>query len=290
MKNTFFPTRADINMFAFDIDGTLLNSVHEATDATCEALRKLASAGIRVVLATGRRYRDALPLADMFQIELPLVTASGALVKSPGDHSTRFIAKFSEGVLEELLCALISEGHEPIAYTDSYLEGFDFYCRSTDVSLCKKSGVEEYLHRNRSLARVSDSFETVPPAGIFAGFAMGDRDEMLHLENILRNRWPHHVSLHTIRSPRYRDWMCEFAPAGVTKWSAVVDVAKSVGIDPATICAVGDDTNDIPMLRCARFGVAMGNASIDVQAAANWVAPSHDEDGVADLVDRILRD
>lgn len=64
-------------MFAFDIDGTLLNSVHEATDATCEALRKLASAGIRVVLATGRRYRDALPLADMFQIELPLVTASG---------------------------------------------------------------------------------------------------------------------------------------------------------------------------------------------------------------------
>ena len=230
MKNTFFPTRADINMFAFDIDGTLLNSVHEATDATCEALRKLASAGIRVVLATGRRYRDALPLADMFQIELPLVTASGALVKSPGDHSTRFIAKFSEGVLEELLCALISEGHEPIAYTDSYLEGFDFYCRSTDVSLCKKSGVEEYLHRNRSLARVSDSFETVPPAGIFAGFAMGDRDEMLHLENILRNRWPHHVSLHTIRSPRYRDWMCEFAPAGVTKWSAVVDVAKSVKV------------------------------------------------------------
>lgn len=80
------------------------------------------------------------------------------------------------------------------------------------------------------------------------------------------------------------------APAGVTKWSAVVDVAKSVGIDPETICAVGDDTNDIPMLRCARFGVAMGNASIDVQAAANWVAPSHDEDGVADLVDRILRD
>ena len=57
---------------------------------------------------------------------------------------------------------------------------------------------------------------------------------------------------------------------------------------PAAICAVGDDVNDIPMIKNAGLGVAMGHARLEVRGAADLVTGGHDEDGVAMLVDRVL--
>ena len=76
------PTR----LLVLDVDGTVTNSRHEVTTATCEAVERIRAAGIRVVLATGRRYRDTLPVAARLGISGPLITASGALVKQRHQH------------------------------------------------------------------------------------------------------------------------------------------------------------------------------------------------------------
>ena len=86
-------------LLAIDIDGTLVNSRNELTPATCAALERVSTAGIRVVLATGRRYSHALPLVEPLGIRVPLVTASGALVKDPTDHSTLYRAEFEPQAL-----------------------------------------------------------------------------------------------------------------------------------------------------------------------------------------------
>ena len=117
---------------------------------------------------------------------------------------------------------------------------------------------------------------------------MGTHAEMIDLERMLVAAWPGQLSLHTIRSPRYRDWMCEIAPAGVTKWSGVLSLAGPWGIDPAAICAVGDDVNDLPMIRGAGLGIAMGNATADVLAAADRVVATHDEGGIAEVAELLL--
>jgi hydroxymethylpyrimidine pyrophosphatase-like HAD family hydrolase len=91
-----------------------------------------------------------------------------------------------------------------------------------------------------------------------------------------------------LRSPRYSGFICEFAPEGVTKWSAILRLASEWGIDENEICAVGDDVNDIAMIRAARLGVAMGNAQPAVKAAADRIAPTHDEDGLARVVEWLL--
>jgi hypothetical protein len=127
-----------------------------------------------------------------------------------------------------------------------------------------------------------------PPDGIFAGFAMGTKSQMLRLADELLSRWNDELSIHVLRSPRYTGYMCEIAPAGVSKWSGVLHVAEQFGITCEQICAVGDDVNDIPMIRGAGLGVAMGNALDEVKAAADHVAPGHDTDGLVAVVDWLL--
>ena len=88
-----------VRLLAIDIDGTLVNSRDELTEATRQALRRACAAGIKIVLATGRRYSRALPLVEPLGLDLPLVTASGALIKHPLDHRTLFQAAFEPSLL-----------------------------------------------------------------------------------------------------------------------------------------------------------------------------------------------
>ena len=80
----------------------------------------------------------------------------------------------------------------------------------------------------------------------------------------------------------------QLAPAGVTKWSAIRRLATEWGIADAEIFVVGDDVNDIPMIRAAGLGVAMGNALPEVKAAADRIAPAHDHDGLVNVVEWLL--
>ncbi len=284
------PPPSAIRLLVLDIDGTLTDSGHAVRDTTCRALERVRGAGIRVMLATGRRYRDALPIVERLAITEPLVTASGGLVKRPSDHATLHRASFARGILPQVLDLAVAAGHEPVIYTDSFAEGFDFHCRSLDAAVVPPAGggFGEYLGRNLHLARVAPDLHHAPPDNAFAGFVMGPREAMAALEASLDAAFPSLLSLHTIRSPRYSEWMCEIAPAGVTKWSGVTMVADSLGITADEICAVGDDLNDLPMIRAAGLGIAMGNAREELLHAADRVVGTHDGTGIADVVDLVL--
>src|SRR5262245_37663031 len=120
-------------MLALDIDGTLVNSRDELTPATRAAIQRACEAGIRVVLATGRRYSKALHLVEPLKLHVPLISASGALIKDPVDHRTLFRAEFLPGVLEDTLRIVAATGHDAVLYADTFAEGFDFYCQRLEV-------------------------------------------------------------------------------------------------------------------------------------------------------------
>jgi hydroxymethylpyrimidine pyrophosphatase-like HAD family hydrolase len=81
----------------------------------------------------------------------------------------------------------------------------------------------------------------------------------------------------------------EISAAGVTKASGVAAVAESLGVAAADVIAFGDAPNDLPMLLWAGRAVAVANAHSDVKAVAGEHAPSNDDDGVADVIERLLR-
>ena len=73
----------------------------------------------------------------------------------------------------------------------------------------------------------------------------------------------------------------EVIPSCINKGQGVLDTCNSLGIDPKDTFAFGDAENDIPMLRTAGLGVAMGNASPAVKEAADHITLSNNEDGIA---------
>jgi len=239
-----------------------------------------------VVLATGRRYSRTLHLVEPLGIDVPLVTASGALVKDPLDHRTLFRAEFGPGVLSRALEVIDACGFEPVVCADTYHAGFDFYCRTTEVA---SPELGEYLRMNPDCGRLWPPLLTEPPPDVFAAFTMGTKEQMSGVDRALEEALPGKLSTHVLRSPKYVGFMCEVAPAGVTKWSAIRRLAHSWGVAEPEICAVGDDVNDIPMIQAAGLGVAMGNALPEVKAAADRIAPSHDDNGLARVVDWLLK-
>jgi len=279
----FMPTR--YRLLAIDVDGTLVNSSDDLTPATRAALRRAIAAGVHVVLATGRRYSHTLHLVEPLGISAALITASGALVKDPADHRTLFKTEFDAPLLGDMLAILDGAGYDALLNADTFAEGFDFFQPGEPR---ENRYLAEYLALNPGCGRVWPDFFISPPPGIFAGFVMGSRDAMLGVQRELQASLPGQVTTHVLRSPRYRGFMCELAPAGVTKWSAVHRLASQWGIADCEICAVGDDVNDIPMIRAAGLGVAMGNAVPEVKAAADRIAPTHDHDGLVEVVSWLL--
>jgi len=76
----------------------------------------------------------------------------------------------------------------------------------------------------------------------------------------------------------------------VNKWHGLTQVAALLGLDVSRLVAVGDDVNDIAMLKHARIGVAMGNARPGAIAVADRVIGTNDQDALADLIDSLLEE
>jgi hydroxymethylpyrimidine pyrophosphatase-like HAD family hydrolase len=272
-------------LLAIDIDGTLVNSRDELTPAVRAALGDAAAAGIRLVLATGRRFSRTLHLVEPLGIDVLLVTGNGTLVKDPLDHRTLYQASFDRGVLRRLLAVTVRCGYAPVVHADTFADGFDFYCESLSVG---SPELLDYFERNPGHGRPWPNLAADPPPGVYAGFTMGTLEEMLGLEAAIHREMPGEVTTGVLRSPHYAGYICELAPAGDTKWSAIRRLAADWGIREDEICAVGDDINDIAMIREAGLGVAMGNAAPIVKEAADRVAPTHDEDGIVEVVRWLL--
>jgi hydroxymethylpyrimidine pyrophosphatase-like HAD family hydrolase len=82
--------------------------------------------------------------------------------------------------------------------------------------------------------------------------------------------------------------LVEGLPRGLNKSVGLAWLAEHLGIARDEVLAVGDNDNDVEMLRWAGVGVAMGNSSPAALAAADWVAPDVSADGAAIALERYL--
>ena len=87
---------------------------------------------------------------------------------------------------------------------------------------------------------------------------------------------------------RSEPFFMEIVPIGIDKAKSLDRLLDKLGMDSTKLVACGDGFNDVSMVNFAGMGVAMANACAETKAVANYIAPSCDEDGVADAIKKFF--
>jgi len=96
------------------------------------------------------------------------------------------------------------------------------------------------------------------------------------------------VKTHLLHNKNYGGYILELVSPSSDKWAALAQVAADAGIVPREIAAIGDDVNDIDLVRRAGLGIAMANGAEQTRAAADLVVRSNAEEGVVEAIERVL--
>ncbi|AFZ12976.1 Cof-like hydrolase [Crinalium epipsammum PCC 9333] len=269
-----YPNREnlDIKLLVLDIDGTISGESNQIKEPVKQAIKAAQASGVQVAIATGRMYRSALRFHQDVGSSLPLIAYQGAWIQDP----------ITQNVHRHLPVS-IETAHQLLDYFEQpelrSLLSVHFYIN--DQLYVRELTRETVIYAGRSNIEpiaVGD-LRTVLTTAPTKVLALSDDIALIEkLLGSLRQRYtPAELYLTTSVATFF-----EATNPLVNKGTAVRYLAEEMlGLNAANVMTIGDNFNDLEMLQYAGVGVAMGNAPADVQAIANWVAPSVEQDGAA---------
>lgn len=266
-----------IKLVAIDLDGTLLNTKHEVSLSNKKAILEAKNAGVKVVLCTGR------PLKGMTHIlaECNLleegdlgITYNGGLIQwtRSGDTLSQ-ITHTKEDVLSAY--RLSQEMKMPINFIDLETVYEPSYPQNRE-SL--------YPTIMKALPFKPIDIDTLPEFFAINKMVMCWHADDLN-EAIAKIPAEYHERFTIMKS---QPILLEILPKSVDKGKGLAMLAEQLDLTVDEIMALGDEENDLAMVKYAGLGVAMGNATDEVKRSAQFVTKSNDEDGVAYAINKFV--
>lgn len=267
---------------ALDLDGTLLTSDKRVTERARHAIARLTAEGIRVVIATGRPPRSAMPFARALAAGTPTVVFNGAAVVAAPDGAA------TEGAATDGVAAAASVSVRVLNTLDRQvvLAAVErLRARVPDAELALESASGWFVERwEPSDVGSGLRLDAAEPTGVGrierfiddGAIKLLARHQELDAETMAAAVEDLAVSA-TWSAPR----LLEVLHPAVDKRAALATLCDEYGIAASQVAAFGDQHNDRGMLAWAGLGVAMANADARAIAAADIVTASNDEDGVA---------
>jgi Cof subfamily protein (haloacid dehalogenase superfamily) len=272
-------------MVAIDLDGTLLRKDGTMGERTRRALQAAAKQRIKVVICTGRRFRTTLPILAELQLAVPVIVHGGQLIKDAGTYETLHHNYLPRDLSLDAVKFLKAHGVTPIVYVDLFTQGIDIYLDN------ERDGHPfhlKYLERNRAHCHfVGDVTRVFCPLTIHVG-ALADRESLERLDARLNREFGASVRHLVMNNTNNEGAFLEIMTPGNSKWRALSQLIETEGFIPEEVICIGDEVNDLEMIRHAGLGVAMGNAIPAVKAVADYITRSNEEDGVAHVVEQFL--
>lgn len=271
-----------IKLLALDIDGTLLTPYGEITPRNSAAITHARQSGVQIVLVTGRRFNSAREVARRIGVGAPLISHNGALTKNvetletldyhPLDvEDARAIIGFGRECGVDMVCC-----DDPDGLGMMVIEGISD----------KNKSMHGYLNKYQdSVSVVSDLLEYVDHAPIqimFSGGCEPMDDFALRLKMGIGDR----IQLFKTRYRSADLTILDALGAAASKGASLESIAKRHNVSREEVMAVGDNHNDLTMLRYAGLGVVMANAEEELKHMGFELTLSNEEDGVAEAIER----
>jgi Cof subfamily protein (haloacid dehalogenase superfamily) len=256
-------------LVATDLDGTVVRSDGSISDRTRSILASVEEAGAVLVLVTGRPPRWMPPIVEATGHRGVAICANGALTY---DLHTATVVRhnlLSTSALADIVASLRRD-----------IPGIAFAVERHDTGFAHEPSYKPRWDSN-------DAKAVRPIEELLADGAVKllGRHEGMGADELLAAA---HVSVGDLGTLTHSssDGLLEISAVGVSKASALAELAAEHGIEAVDAVAFGDMPNDVPMLAWAGLGVAVANAHPEVIAVADEVAASNDDDGVAEVLSR----
>jgi Cof subfamily protein (haloacid dehalogenase superfamily) len=272
-------------LIAIDLDGTLLSPAGKVTARTKAAVHRCLAAGYLVCFATGRNFTESRAILDAVAHYGSAVFVGGAMVIDTKQRITLHRTLMNPDLARQL-CGFFEDcGHAVLALQDTGHAGVDYL-------ISGKIEPNEATRQWLSVTSASVHWIDGLPAhehdhtirvGIVAP-ATKDRE----IQDDLSATFGSRIVSHCLLVPAYGVQVVEVFDPAVNKWEGILHLAARHKIEPAEIVAIGDDVNDVPMVKNAGLGVAMGNAHPQLQAVAKKVIGSNAEDGLAVFLEELI--
>lgn len=248
----------------FDIDGTLVSfKTHRIPDSTVEALTRAKERGLEIYISTGRPYAIINNIDPIKHLVNGYVTANGAYCFA-GDREIS-----CSPILPEDVDTLLRLARER-----------DFACMVVgvkDLTMYNPNDEARYIFHD--LLNVGDCLADAPLSQVLA-------QPILQLTPVISEATEREIRplLRSVESGRWYPSFTDFTAGGVSKAKGLAEVAAFRGFSIGETMAFGDGGNDLPIVRAAGIGVAMGNGGEHLREAADYVTTSVDEDGIANAL------
>ena len=261
-----------------DLDGTLLDDEKNISPGNRAALERALRAGHRVVIATGRALSSARIQAELLGLTGPgcfVAAYNGAVVYDWGREEI----VLSQPLDMEAFSVLVEEADRRGIFLQTY-DGDDVVVepRNDNETVRRYCSLSRMHHRVVSDLR--RDLREAPPKALIADF--DQREPLEEMQKWIRDNLYGQMDCF-FSSPYY----LEVVRKGLNKGQAVIEMCRRLDVPISNAIAVGDEANDLSMIRSAGIGVAMANGIDEVKAAADYVTQrDNNHDGVAEVVER----
>ncbi len=258
-----------------DMDDTLLNEQGLLSEETIRAITHARERGAGIVLASGRMPRSMGLFVRQLSLTLPMICYNGAMLFDP--LREEIIHSFP--VEKALAMELIEFCEARSLYIQAY-EGDCFLTPADDAIARAYRASLNNLPRMYVTGKPLSRCDIKPQPKLLL---IDQPKRVQELLPIFQKQFDGRL-ICTISRPQY----IEFISPQAGKERALAELCRRLSIAPEDVIAFGDGLNDAGMLRFAGLGCAMANARAEVRAQADMIAPSNRENGVAQVIMRLL--
>ncbi|QYR20653.1 Cof-type HAD-IIB family hydrolase [Paenibacillus sp. sptzw28] len=259
-------------LIAIDIDDTLLTDELTVTPGTKEALAEAIAQGVFVTLATGRMFPSAKKIAKQVELNVPIITYQGSLVKTLLDEQVLYERSVPKDAAKQL---------------------FDF-CKERGLHVQMYVNDVLYVQQDTEKARGYAALSKIPFVVEPDFNKLTDKpstkmliiDEPAYLDEIAEQLAP--LIGDRVHITKSKPHYLEFTHKEGTKGHAIAFMAEHIGCTMDEVIAIGDSWNDHEMIEAAGLGVAMENALPKLKEIAQFVTKSNNEEGVRHVIEKFI--
>lgn len=261
-----------IRLVALDLDGTILDEQKKLHEQTIAVIQKVRERGVRVTLATGRALISALPFAGQLGLDTSLITYNGALLSAYPQGNV--IEKIPMPM--QLAGKLLAELEDAEFYVKVYAEDILYVEETTQTTIdfSEKFSIPFVAVGRRQLRQLAKD-----PLRI----AVIERSGRIKEVWKVLKPWQQHFTIQ--RDGKYG---VEITHKRANKGIALEKLCGLLDIPLSQVMAVGNEGNDLTMLRAAGLGVAMGNACNELKKIADVVTKTNEDLGVAYVLQKYI--